>query len=76
MEEGLVMKWTLGVLAQDGGGGDSGEGIMASLTFSCFQNDVPDSPEAMLSVPASFQFGSHYPHITESPTAKIGRAHV
>lgn len=53
MQEGLGMEWTFRVLAQDGVGEDGVEGIVASLTFSCLQSEVPDSPEALLSVPAS-----------------------
>lgn len=54
MQEGLGMEWTFRVLAQDGVGEDGVEGIVASLTFSCLQSEVPDSPEALLSVPAPF----------------------
>ena len=46
------MEWTFRGLAQDGGGGDNVEGIVAPLTF-CLQSEVPDSSKALLSAPAS-----------------------
>ena len=47
------MEWTFRGLAQDRGGGDNVEGIVAPLTFSCLQSEVPDSSKALLSAPAS-----------------------